>query len=105
MKIKDSTVLVTGANRGLGRAFTQVLLKMGAKKVYAAARDPEAVKLQGVISMKLDITNVKDIENISNSLNDVNMLINNAGVHKKTNLLDDDSIDEIPNFLGSYYRE
>lgn len=37
MKIKDSIVLVTGANRGLGFAFTQVLLEMGAKKVYAAA--------------------------------------------------------------------
>lgn len=101
MKIKDSIVLVTGANRGLGLAFTQVLLEMGAKKVYAAARNPETVKLQGVIPIKLDITNEKDIENITDSLNDVNMLINNAGIHKKTNLLDDDSIQIVEGVLNT----
>lgn len=101
MKIKDSIVLVTGANRGLGLAFTQVLLEMGAKKVYAATRDPETIKLQGVIPIKLDITNRKDIENISNSLSDINMLINNAGVHKKTNLLDYDSIEIVKDVLNT----
>lgn len=40
MKIRGSVALVTGANRGLGLAFTKALLDRGAKKVYAAARDP-----------------------------------------------------------------
>lgn len=101
MKIKDSVVLVTGANRGLGLAFSQVLLEMGAKKVYAAARNPEAIKLEGVIPVKLDITNQEDVEKISNSLFDINMLINNAGVHKKTNLLDGDSIEVIKDVLNT----
>lgn len=101
MKIKDSIVLVTGANRGLGLAFTKVLLEMGAKKVYAAARNPETIKLQGVTPIKLDVTNQKDIENISNTLLDINMLINNAGVHKKTNLLDDDSIEIVKDVLNT----
>ncbi|AKA70420.1 MULTISPECIES: SDR family NAD(P)-dependent oxidoreductase [Clostridium] len=101
MKIKDSTVLVTGANRGLGFEFTQVLLEMGAKKVYAAARNPETIKLHGVIPIKLDITNQKDVENVSNELLDINMLINNAGIHKKTTLLDDDSIEIVKDVLNT----
>lgn len=101
MKIKDSVVLVTGANRGLGLAFSQVLLEMGAKKVYAAARNPAAIKSKDVIPVKLDITNQEEIENISNSLSDINMLINNAGVHKKTNLLDGDSIEVVKDVLNT----
>ena len=45
MNIKGSTVLVTGANRGLGRAFVQALLAAGAKKIYAAARDPKSIEI------------------------------------------------------------
>ena len=44
MKIKDSTALVTGANRGIGKAYVEALIKRGAKKVYAAMRDVEAFK-------------------------------------------------------------
>ena len=45
MKVAGSIALVTGANRGLGLAFAKVLVEMGAAKVYAAARNPEAVTL------------------------------------------------------------
>lgn len=92
MNMQEAVVLVTGANRGLGLAFTQVLLEMGVKKIYGAARNPETIQLKGVIPVKLDVTNRNDIENISNTLSDVNFLINNAGIHRKTNLLDDNSI-------------
>ncbi|KPK35009.1 MAG: short-chain dehydrogenase, partial [Betaproteobacteria bacterium SG8_40] len=40
MKIQGSVALVTGANRGIGRAFVEELIRRGAKKVYATARDP-----------------------------------------------------------------
>ena len=56
MKIQDSVALVTGANRGLGLAFAQALLAGGARKVYAAARDPASVTLAGVEAIKLDVT-------------------------------------------------
>lgn len=92
MNMQEAVVLVTGANRGLGFAFTQVLLEMGVKKIYGAARNPETIQLKGVIPVKLDVTNLNDIENISNTLSDVNFLINNAGIHRKINLLDDNSI-------------
>ena len=56
MDINGSIALVTGANRGLGRAFAQRLLERGAARVYAAARRPEAVDLPGVEPLALDIT-------------------------------------------------
>ena len=56
MEIKGKNVLVTGANRGLGRTFAQTLLKLGAAKVYAGARDPSTVDLPGAIPVRLDVT-------------------------------------------------
>ena len=53
MKVAGSIALVTGANRGLGLAFTRALLEKGAVTVYAAARKPEAVTLRGVVPLKL----------------------------------------------------
>ncbi len=43
MNIEGCVALVTGANRGLGRAYAEALLAGGAAKVYAAARDPSAI--------------------------------------------------------------
>ncbi len=49
MQIKDAVVFITGANRGLGLAYARAALAAGAKKVYAAARDPKSVTLDGVV--------------------------------------------------------
>jgi NAD(P)-dependent dehydrogenase (short-subunit alcohol dehydrogenase family) len=51
LKVAGSTALVTGANRGLGLAFAKALVEMGAAKVYAAARNPKAVTLMGVVPL------------------------------------------------------
>ena len=80
MKIEGSVALVTGANRGLGRAFAEALLDAGAAKVYAAARDPSAVSLPGARPLKLDITRAEDIALAAGACPDVTLLINNAGV-------------------------
>jgi NAD(P)-dependent dehydrogenase (short-subunit alcohol dehydrogenase family) len=61
MKVAGSAALVTGANRGLGLAFAKALLEMGAAKVCAAARNPEAVTLMGVVPLKLDVTSDEDV--------------------------------------------
>jgi NAD(P)-dependent dehydrogenase (short-subunit alcohol dehydrogenase family) len=55
MKIRDSVAFVTGANRGLGLAFVQELLAAGARKVYAAARDPKSITLAEAIPASLDV--------------------------------------------------
>jgi NAD(P)-dependent dehydrogenase (short-subunit alcohol dehydrogenase family) len=54
MKLRGSIALVTGANRGLGLAFTQALLDAGAAKVYAAARDPSKVILAGATRLNAE---------------------------------------------------
>ncbi len=61
MKVAGSIALVTGANRGLGLAFAKALVEMGAAKVYAAARNPEAVTMKGVVPLKLDVTSDEDV--------------------------------------------
>ena len=65
MNIQDSTVLVTGANRGIGKAFADALLDRGARKVYAAVRDVATVTDPRLVPIQLDVTDpvrVGDVE-------------------------------------------
>ncbi|MFI5663543.1 SDR family oxidoreductase [Streptomyces sp. NPDC051684] len=87
MDINDSVALVTGANRGLGRAFAQRLLERGARKVYAAARRPETVDLPGVEVLPLDISDPASVRAAAEAAPDVSLLINNAGIQTGTDLV------------------
>jgi NAD(P)-dependent dehydrogenase (short-subunit alcohol dehydrogenase family) len=80
--IDGITALVTGANRGLGKAFTQALLDRGAAKVYAGARDPSAVEVTDprLVPVRLDITDPGDVAAAARYCADVSLVINNAGV-------------------------
>jgi NAD(P)-dependent dehydrogenase (short-subunit alcohol dehydrogenase family) len=80
MNIKDSVVLITGANRGLGLALADALLQAGARKVYAGARDTSTVTQAGVLPVKLDVTNAADIATAAQACADVSIVINNAGI-------------------------
>ena len=80
MKIHDAVALVTGANRGIGLAFTRELLARGARKVYAGARDPASVTLSGVEPLRLDVTRPDDVSAAVARAGDVTLLINNAGI-------------------------
>ena len=80
MQIQDSVVFITGANRGLGLALAQALLQAGARKVYAAARNPASVTLPGVHAVQLNVTNAADIAAAAAACGDVTVLINNAGI-------------------------
>jgi NAD(P)-dependent dehydrogenase (short-subunit alcohol dehydrogenase family) len=93
MNLDGAVVLVTGANRGLGRAFTTALLDAGAAKVYAGARDPASVTDPGVIPVKLDITDQADIAAAVARCGDVTLLINNAGVATGTHVLGDGGLE------------
>lgn len=88
MNIQGSIALVTGANRGLGLAYAKALLAAGARKVYAGARDPSTVTLPGVIPVKLDVTNPRDVAAAAVLCGDVNLVINNAGIGGDAPLLD-----------------
>lgn len=87
MQVKDSIALVTGANRGLGRAWASALLQSGARKVYAAARDPRTVDMPGVIPIALDITHPGQVAAAASTCADVTLLVNNAGISRGGDLL------------------
>lgn len=80
MKIKDATVFITGANRGLGLAFAKAALERGARKVYAAARNPATITLAGVTPVKLDVTSLDDVAAAAAAAPDTTLVINNAGI-------------------------
>lgn len=65
MQIENPTVLVTGANRGIGRAFVQELLQRGARRVYATARHPESIDHPSVITLPLDITDPEQVADVA----------------------------------------
>jgi short-subunit dehydrogenase len=85
MNIQNATVLVTGANRGIGHAFVNELLARGAAKIYVAARDTAALRdlLQAggtrLVALPLDITDDDQVAAAALVANDITMLINNAG--------------------------
>jgi NAD(P)-dependent dehydrogenase (short-subunit alcohol dehydrogenase family) len=80
MKLANATVLITGANRGIGLAFARAALERGARKVYAGARDPASVTLPGVTPLRLDVNSPADIAAAVAAAPDVTLLINNAGI-------------------------
>jgi len=80
MRVHDSVAFVTGANRGIGLEFVRELLAAGARKVYAAARDPDSIELDGVERVRLDVTKPETIAVAASECADVNLLINNAGI-------------------------
>lgn len=102
MKINGSVALVTGANRGIGRHFAQQLLERGAAKVYATARNPELVDIEGVEALRLDITDPQSVATAAKAASDVTLLINNAGVFTRQNLVTGD-LDEIRREMDTNY--
>jgi len=80
VQLIDKTVLVTGANRGLGRALVDQALRRGAKRVYAASRQPMVVPDERVTPLILDVTDPVKIQEAVDSVESLDILINNAGV-------------------------
>ena len=93
MKLANATVLITGANRGIGLAFAREALARGAKRVYAAARDPSSVRLPGVFAVQLDVTDPAQVARAARECGDVDVLVNNAGIAVTGGFLQDPSLD------------
>ena len=92
MDIEGRTALVTGSNRGLGRHLAQQLRDHGAV-VYAGARDPESVDLDGVTPLALDVTDPESVAAAAAATGDVAILVNNAGSWTGASLLTGDLSD------------
>src|ERR1044072_6314615 len=87
MKIQDAVVLVTGGNRGIGRALVEEALARGARKVYAAARDPRTVSSPDAVPLALAVTDPDAVAAAAGEASDVTILINNAGVDLSIDIL------------------
>jgi NAD(P)-dependent dehydrogenase (short-subunit alcohol dehydrogenase family) len=101
MDVQDQIALVTGANRGIGKAITKSLLSHGAAKVYAAVRTPasasELVDEYGdrVVPIEFDLTRKETMDAAAELANDVSLVVNNAGVLHTASALDQDAVEHL----------
>lgn len=84
----DRTVLITGANRGLGRSLVDAALARGARRVYAGTRQPFDHPDERVVPLRLDVTDLAQIEAAVTSVGELDVLINNAGISLYGDLAD-----------------
>ena len=100
--IANKTVLVTGANRGIGRALVAEAIRRGAKRVFAGSRGPIDIADDRVTSLTLDVTNASQIHRAVEAVDTLDVLINNAGVAIYDDLSNLDVVEQHlqVNFLG-----
>jgi NAD(P)-dependent dehydrogenase (short-subunit alcohol dehydrogenase family) len=104
MTIAGKAVLVTGANRGIGRALAEEALSRGATRVYAGTRQPLAHPDGRVTPLTLDVTNPAQIEAAAGQVKALDVLINNAGIWLYDDLRDRAALERhlAVNFYGTY---
>ena len=93
MTIEGKSVLVTGANRGLGRALVEEALRRGAERVYAGSRRPLVHADEHVTSLILDVTNAVQIREAVKAVESLDILVNNAGISLPDDLHDRAAVD------------
>ena len=102
--LTDKTVLVTGANRGIGKALVTEALRRGAQRVYAGTRQPMAQTDELVTPLILDITDRTQIEKAAHVVDSLDVLVNNAGVFVPGALSERHALEEhlAVNLFGTY---
>ena len=94
MNVANKTVLITGANRGIGRALVKEALHRGAKRVYAAARVPLQIADERVTPLTLDVTSTSQIQRAADQVGALDVLINNAGIAGYDDLMNPDVVEQ-----------
>ena len=102
MNIQNKTALITGANRGIGRALVEEALRRGAQKVYAGTRGALEITDERVIPVNLDVTNPSQIQQAVEKIGPLDVLMNNAGIAIYDDLTNFEVIEKhlAVNFLG-----
>jgi NAD(P)-dependent dehydrogenase (short-subunit alcohol dehydrogenase family) len=102
MSITNKTVLITGASRGIGRALVNEALRRGAKRVYAGTRGTLQDADERVTPLRLDVTNISQIQRAVDEVDSLDVLINNAGIAIYDDLSNLEVIEQhlAVNFLG-----
>ncbi|MET0700158.1 MAG: SDR family oxidoreductase [Mycobacterium sp.] len=88
MDITGSTVVVTGGQRGLGRALVEAFLAAGAAKVYATARTPRASEDARIVPVPLEVSDASSVAQLAATAGDATIVVNNAGIPLRTPLLE-----------------
>src|ERR1700740_2727996 len=104
MTIADKTVLVTGANRGIGQALVEKPPPNGATRVSAGTRQPLAHRDERVTPLTLDVTDAAQIKAAADQVESLDVLINNAGIARFDDLSDRTVLDQhlAVNLFGPY---
>ncbi len=102
MNIQDKTILITGANRGIGRALVDEALRRGAKRLYAGTRGALEIPDERVTPLLLDVTNASQIRQAVEQVPSLDVLVNNAGIAVYDDLTNFEVIEKhlAVNFLG-----
>ena len=103
MNLKNRTILITGANRGIGRALVEEALKREVKRVYAGTRNSFQYSDKRVTLLTLDVTNAEQIQRAVSDIDTLDILINNAGIAMYDDLSKPDVIEKhlAVNLFGS----
>jgi len=104
MTVKDKTILVTGANRGIGQALAAEALARGAARVYAGTRQPLVGTDDRVTALRLDVTSAAQVQAAAGQVGSLDMLINNAGIAVPDDLTDPAALERhlAVNLFGTY---
>jgi NAD(P)-dependent dehydrogenase (short-subunit alcohol dehydrogenase family) len=104
MTIEGKTVLVTGANRGIGQALVDEALRRGARRVYAGSRQPITHPDERVTPVVLDVTDIDQIRSVADQVQSLDVLVNNAGIALYDNLSDRSILEQhlAVNLFGPY---